>query len=91
VRPATLAHKTKKGENSMYEKTGRTEYSPARALKTRVDGVDDVRAMVSGSLNIYTDTMIQAQVLINEWPNIAEAVNQKVEEIFAQIAVDPGE
>jgi hypothetical protein len=75
----------------MYEKIGRTEFSPARALQTRVGGVDDVRAMVSGSLNIYTDTMIQAQVLINEWPNIAEAVNQKVEEMFAQITVDPGD
>ena len=75
----------------MYEKTGRTEYSPARALQARVDNVDDVRSMVSGSFNVYVDTTIQAQVLMNMWPSIAEAVDAKVMEIISSINVDPGE
>lgn len=75
----------------MYEKTGRTEFSPARALKTRVDNVDDVRSMVSGSFNVYTDTMIQAQALMNMWPTVAEAVDAKVAEIISSISADPGD
>ena len=74
----------------MYEKIGRTEYSPARALQMRVTNVDDVHGMVAGSFNIYTDTMIQAQVLINAWPSIAEVIDAKVTEILANITVDPG-
>lgn len=68
----------------MYEKTGRTEYSPARALQMRV-GADETRVMVSGSFNIYAETMAQAQILLVGWSLIAEAVDAKVTQVINDV------
>lgn len=64
---------------------GNTRYSPARAAQVREAGnVDATHSAVAGDVAVYVDSMTEANALIEAWPEVMAAVNDKVVEILAR-------
>jgi hypothetical protein len=74
-----------KGKTLSAEKFGRVRYSPARGVSVREPGnIKNTHSAVSGSIAIYTDTLVETQQIIDCWDEIIQAANAKVEEILSR-------
>ncbi|HPE52982.1 MAG TPA: hypothetical protein PK852_02585 [Mesotoga prima] len=64
---------------------GRVHYNQARAVQVREpENLNLVHSAVSGTLNVYTDTRLEAKAIIDGWEEIIRAVHLKVEEILGR-------
>lgn len=67
---------------------GRVHPSEPRAVKVRNNlDVSDIHSAVTGTMNIYTQSYLEAQAIINAWDEITAAVDAKVTEIFAAVSI----
>ena len=71
----------------MPDPIGVIRYSLPRAVQVREQGnVTEVHSAVSGTINVYTDTMTEANCLIDNWHQIIEAANAKASELLSSVA-----
>lgn len=64
---------------------GKIRYTQARGVMVREPGdITNVHSAVSGSVNVYVDTLTESRAVIAAWDEIIAAANEKVVEILAR-------
>jgi hypothetical protein len=65
---------------------GPISFSEPRAVQVRSPKkVSDIHSAVSGMVNIYTDTKIEAEAIIAAWPVIMQKAADQAQEILDEI------
>lgn len=74
----------------MPDMIGRIRYSPARGVSVRQPGdMKSVHSAVSGTIAVYTDTLIETNFVIEHWDEIIQAANDKAIEILSNLPNTP--
>lgn len=67
---------------------GKIRYSLPRGAQVREpDNIKETHSAVHGTLAVYTETMTETQLIIDNWQEIITAASAKVDDILARNAV----
>lgn len=78
---------------SVPDPIGPIHYSEPRAVQIRMPGnLTEIHSAVNGNVNVYADSMVECNAVLEQWPSIIQAAadraNQILDAVRAQVAAD---